>query len=130
METLQRRINETMRSKKLQQAGLYDDLKDSAKVSQTVDGKVKDSRDLALSKIADKLDASLYYLLGRTDSPSGRTDEELSQLKIDAKADRCSAASSCSLPKEKKPYKNRWSSNCPKSGIWVLPNGWILHRPK
>ncbi len=86
METLQRRICEVMQAKGLQQSDLYDDVKDSAKISLIVNGKVKDPRISTLCTIAEKLDVSLDYLAGRTDNPSGMTDEELAQLKIDAEA--------------------------------------------
>ncbi len=49
----------------------------------------KPDRDPRLStaiKIADALDVSIDYLAGRTDNPSGLTDEELAALKIDAEA--------------------------------------------
>ena len=49
-------------------------------------GRTKDPTLTTAIKIAKALDVSLDYLAGRTDNPSGMTDEELAQLKIDAEA--------------------------------------------
>lgn len=75
-----------MTNKRMLQNDLYDDPKDSSKISQIVNGKVKDPRVSTLIKIANALDVSLDYLVGRTDNPSGMCAEELEGLRIDAEA--------------------------------------------
>lgn len=86
METLQKRIHHEMTNKRMLQNDLYDDPKDSSKISQIVNGKVKDPRVSTLIKIANALDVSLDYLVGRTDNPSGMCAEELEGLRIDSEA--------------------------------------------
>ncbi len=87
MEMLQKRINQVMKEKKWGQINLVRRTKEGgSKISQIVNGKVKDPRMSTLIKLADALDVSLDYLAGRTDSPMGFCDEELEDLRIDARA--------------------------------------------
>lgn len=101
METLQKRIHHEMTNKRMLQNDLYDDPKDSSKISQIVNGKVKDPRVSTLIKIANALDVSLDYLVGRTDNPSGMCAEELEGLRIDAEARALLRGFGCLTPEGK-----------------------------
>lgn len=78
MEILQQRINDAMRIKRMKQVDLAKESKeDPSKVSQLVNGKVKDPRFSTVINIARALDVSLDYLAGLTDNPEGFCGEEI-----------------------------------------------------
>ncbi len=81
------RLKETMQAKGLKQADLcrLTGLKSGA-IAQYITKPDRDPRLSTVIKIADALDVSIDYMAGLTDNPSGMTDEELAQLKIDAEA--------------------------------------------
>lgn len=83
----QQRLNEEMNARGWKQVDLCRAAGiSSSQATHLMSGRTKDPTLTTAIKIAKALDVSLDYLAGRTDNPSGMTDEELAQLKIDAEA--------------------------------------------
>lgn len=129
METLQKRINQAMKSKGYGQADLVRVTKEGAsKISQLVNGKVKDPRMSTLVKIAEALDVSLDYLAGRTDNPMGMCDEELEDLYIDARARELLRGFELLPPEGKDAIQDQVDFQLSKSRDKALPKGLLLRR--